>query len=233
MSGWVKLYRGVRKHPALQTMVQRFLWEELLLRAAHKQTKVNWKGQTVGLFAGQLALSVRAICREFDIPHKAARCALDRFERDQLIQQTPIQGTVRGTGKGTVGILVTVCNWEKYQSYEESQGTVEGTVGTHQGHSRGTQNKNLKNLEEERILKDAAPNGDALEFDFDRDLYLMAEQLFGPKGRGLATTAKKKLGDLGKAVNLFQAARTKAEPREYIMKSLGNATKRRSDLCKA
>lgn len=222
MSGWVKLYRGVRRHPALQTMVQRFLWEEILLRAAHKQTKVNWKGQTIGLFAGQLALSVRAICREFDIPHKAARCALDRFERDQLIQQSPIWGTVRGTGKGTVGIIVTVCNWEKYQSYEESHGTVEGTVGTHQGHSRGTQNKNLKNLEEERILKEGAPNGAVR--DLDAELFRLGRELLGPKGGSTVQKAKKAL-KLGGACELFQTARTKDNPAEYIYAALRNAAK--------
>ena len=230
-AGWVKLYRGVRRHPALQTMVQRFLWEELLLRAAHKETRVNWKGQTVGLFAGQLALSVRAICREFDVPHKAARCALERFERDQLIQQNPIQGTVRGTGKGTVGILVTICNWEKYQSYEESKGTVEGTVGTHQGHSRGTQNKNLKNLEEERILKTVAPNGAG--HDVDAELFKLGRELLG-KNAGSTVAKAKRVLKLGGACELFQAARTKENPAEYIYAALRDGKRRaEADPCKA
>lgn len=239
-AGWIKAHRGMLDHPALQTQSRMTLWVVLLMRAAHAGKKVNWKGQSIGLLPGQMAISLRQICRQYEIPHKAARGAIDRFTREGMLIESPILGTVRGTGKGTVGSLISICNWEAYQISTDTEGTVEGTVGAHQGHSRGTQNKNVRMKEDKNLDAEAmpdqmysSPNGDALEFDFDRDLYRMAEQLFGPKGRGLATRAKQKLGDLGKAVNLFQAARTKAEPREYIMKSLGNATKRRSDLCKA
>jgi len=149
--GWIKTERSMIDHPTLQSDMAFRLWSVLLARASYRPTRINWKGQTIHLEPGQLAVSIRSLGREFGWSHKAVRHAISRWNREAMLSETPIWGTVSGAGKGTVGTLITICNWLKYQVQETNEGTVfdigAGTVGAQQGHSRGTQNKKVRKKE--------------------------------------------------------------------------------------
>lgn len=227
-AGWIKAHRSMLEHPALQHDTAFRVWMILLLRAAHKPTKVNWKGQTVGLHSGQVAISVRKLARDYEIPYKSARGAIDRLAREECITLMQIKGAVRGAGEGAVGLLVSICNWERYQSEEESMGAVEGTDRAHQG--RTEQEGEESKTEESKKERGPAPNGTAI--DLDADLYKLGRQILGKDGGAMVTKVKRKLG-LGGAVELFQTARTKDVPIEYIAAALRDRTKARADLCKA
>ncbi|MGI9492179.1 MAG: DUF1376 domain-containing protein [Geminicoccaceae bacterium] len=89
----------------------------------------------------------------------------------------------------------------------------------------------------ERKKEDGAPNGAApapngTAIDLDADLYRLGRQILGKSGGAMVTKAKKALG-LGGAVELFQIARTKDVPVEYIAAALRDRTKARADLCRA
>ena len=235
--GWIKAHRSMLHHPALQNDATFRVWMWFLMLASHKPCKLHWRGQDIGLHAGQLAISVRHFADEYGFTYKAVRHAMDRLIRDRCITVMQIRGAVlgagRGAGRGAIGSIITICNWGEYQGEAEQRGAEFAQNGAQLGRTRGAQNKNGENLEEERKEKTkGTPNG--VTPDLDADLFRLGSELLGDKpGRQAVASAKKVLG-FGKACKLFQEARSKAEPSEYIWAAI-HSHKRRAEVdpCKA
>lgn len=133
MSGWIALSRDITEHPVFAGQPERlYVWVWMLGAAAWRDTKQDASGKTVTVKRGQFLSSYRQISKATGVGVKVIRNLFSRLQDEDTI------GIETGTGR----ILVTICNYEKYQSVKP----VKGTGGAQQGHSRGTQKKQENNI---------------------------------------------------------------------------------------
>jgi DNA-binding transcriptional ArsR family regulator len=155
-AGYVPLPRSTFGHPALQNFTRRGLFTWLWLRAVRDPARIEWRGNLVPLGKGQLVVSVRELAEKNDAGHKEVRGHLEKLKNAGLITLSPILGTVKGTGKGTVGTLVTLCldvfKSDLTAGRGTTEGTVEGRTGAQRGHNGGTLRETIETLETPPIV---------------------------------------------------------------------------------
>lgn len=107
MEGWIKIHRGLLDWEWYSDTNCVRLALHLLLKA-NFQTR-RWRGITVG--RGQLVTSRAALARETGLSEREVRTAVSKLERSDFL-------TCRATSSYTV---VTICNYERYQSSDNSE----------------------------------------------------------------------------------------------------------------
>src|SRR5690349_17140790 len=120
------------------------VWQWMIFTAAYKTHEKAIAGQPAVIRRGQLALSTRLLARQANWGHKAARVFLERLEAFRMIKlQSPskrgqmalnLEGHDLGTPQGTPCTIVTICNYEKYQSAPAAKGTPQGTLRAQELH---------------------------------------------------------------------------------------------------
>jgi hypothetical protein len=130
MSGWIKVFREFADWEwfAVPEMVQVFIY--LLINANFEDKK--WQGKVVE--KGQLITSVDAIKCTTHLSTKQIRTCLSRLEQTgEICRKT--------TNKYT---LITICNYERYQSSDECEGQTKGKQKANEGQSKGNQRATTK-----------------------------------------------------------------------------------------
>ncbi len=127
MTGFIKLYRGWRDTDGLLPSkefsdFEAWLW--LLENAAWKsRSRFNAKGEQIHLNRGQMHVSVRSLCTAFGWSRKRVVSFLGRIEAVNKVV----------TKRGQSGTILTICNYDRYQSCGDSQGDSRGTAGGQPG----------------------------------------------------------------------------------------------------
>lgn len=123
--GWLKLWRKSRRSAVLDDANLWRLWCVLLMDA-------NWEARQLlngqKLEPGQLVVSTRLLAKEF-------RCGKSTIHR--WLSRLEALGNI-GTQSGTLGTVVTICNWGTYQQDDSKSGTPNGTRAGHERDSSGT-----------------------------------------------------------------------------------------------
>lgn len=132
--GYIKLFRKIRQSALYKdcNAKQRDIMINLLLSANHKPNKWIYKGEEYTLKTGQLITSLESIanmCAK-DVTIQNVRTALKKFEKYGFL-------TNESTNKNR---LITIINWEFYQSNEKNQQTNQQVVN-----KQLTTNKNDNN----------------------------------------------------------------------------------------
>jgi hypothetical protein len=143
--GVFAMHRGWFDHPVFATepFTEREAWAWLISEAAWCARIRRIGSAVVELKRGQLAASIRFLAERW----QWSKSRVDRF----LIRLK--NGTMIGTDSGTGILVITICNYDKYQILTTPNGTANGTPsGTSSGTAAG-QTKDLK--QEERTV----PNG--------------------------------------------------------------------------
>lgn len=134
MSGWICLHRGWRDNEVFggpEVMSEREAWSWLIETAAWKPTvRRSAKGERVEIARGQLHTSLRALGTVFGWGKNKVDRFLSRLAKHSMI----------GTASDPNGLIVTICNYDKYQDVQPTRGTVTGTVA---GQSRDTQEQGI------------------------------------------------------------------------------------------
>lgn len=129
MAGYIKLHRGWRNTDGLTPSTVFSDWEAwlwLLENAAWKpRTRFNAKGEEIHLERGQMHVSLSSLASVFGWSKKRVRTFLGRIERVSKVV----------TKRAQSGTLLTICNYDEYQSEGHSQGHSRGTVGAQSGHT--------------------------------------------------------------------------------------------------
>jgi len=107
--GWIKLHRKIIDHPFYGDPEFLSVWITLLLRATHIPINKNWNGKTITLKPGQLIASRKTLSFMTGVNQSKVYRLLKRLENEQQIEQ---QKSPRST-------IITITNWEKYQSGEQ------------------------------------------------------------------------------------------------------------------
>ena len=162
--GWVKLYRCLLDDPIWQcgTNEQKIILVTLLLMANHAEAKWQWNGRPYHCRPGQMITSLNSIREKCGkrISIYNVRTALKRFEKFGFL-------TNHSTNQSR---LITICNWERYQSIAEStdnQVHSRHTSDPQTMHRQPTPNKNNKECKNEKNL--SGERGVSFKDDFSND----------------------------------------------------------------
>ena len=141
-NGWIKLYRCLLDDPIWQcsTNEQKVILVTLLLMANHAERKWQWNGRPYICGPGQMITSLNSIREKVGdaISIKKIRTALRRFEKMGFL-------TNHSTKHNR---LITICNWEFYQSQALTEGNAGGNPWANDSQAEGHRwapNKNVKN----------------------------------------------------------------------------------------
>jgi hypothetical protein len=126
--GWIALHRGWRDSPIFRGEFSRAdAWVWLIEAACWKATRYDISGKTVTLARGQLCASVRQLADVWGWSKSAVDRFLTRLETETMIEREA------GHGK----LVLTVCNYAKYQDRAEAERDSSGTpTGTAAGQQR-------------------------------------------------------------------------------------------------
>jgi hypothetical protein len=146
MDGWIKLYRKLLEKPIwkLSTPEQKSILITILCLVNHEGEEWEWKGQKYNCQPGQKITSLQKIASASGkgVSVQNVRTALERFQKlDFLTNESTKESR-----------LVTVLNWELYQSAENNQQSNQQT-----GNKGVTTNKNDKNDKKKDIYNFSPP----------------------------------------------------------------------------
>lgn len=140
MQGWVKLHRELMEKPIWEssTLEQKVILITLMMMANHKEKEWEFNGQKYVAKPGQFVTSLESIAKKAgqDISIKNVRTALKRFENYGFLAN---QSTNRNR-------LITIVNWELYQSKDDEVASQTASNGQATGKQRAT-NKNVRKKE--------------------------------------------------------------------------------------
>ena len=142
--GWIKVHRKLLDWPWFKNTAVIHLWVYCLLHATHRPHRQLVGTKMVNLAPGQLVFGRVAAAENTGLTVKKVRIALNLLDDNGCIK--------KGRVKGQHFTIITVCNWELYQSDDTKKGRDKGQeragTGPGQGRDRAT-NKNVKNEKKE------------------------------------------------------------------------------------
>lgn len=206
MSGFIALRRKVRQHPLFAGDPAKLgAWVWLLLTACWKETPYDVNGKTITLRRGQLCVSIRQLAAEWGWSKSAVDRFISRLETETMVKREA------GHGK----LVLTICNYDKYQDIREGERDSGGTdTGTRAGQQRDTKEQGNK------ILPLSNDNGAS-------DLWGSAVAYLGERKRPLIGKWCRDYGEVetAQAITAAQFARA-ADPVSYIERTLRGSGKR-------
>lgn len=104
--GWVATYRSIEDHPRYKSDNWFRIWMHILLNASHKEHSAIFNGKKIILKPGQLITGRFKIAEKTGISEHIVYRMLNVLEIEQQIAQQ----------KSTKSTLITVKNWDIYQS---------------------------------------------------------------------------------------------------------------------
>lgn len=157
MSGFVALYREAFEHPMLQDAERFRAWFWLVAHAAWKPTKARIKGDMVELQRGELTFSVRFLADKWGW----SKSRVDRFIADLraegMIATRSKIGTPSNQNAGQGQSIITICNYDEYQSVDDDKrdnsGTQSGTTAGQQRDKEEQDNKITSNIPAPKNLR--------------------------------------------------------------------------------
>ncbi len=163
MSGWIALHRGWRDCEAFEDdatpMSEREAWVWLIENAAWKDTRRrNMKGERIDVRRGQFHTSLRTLGDTFGWGKNKVSRYLEKLVRYGMV----------GTASGQSGVLITICNYDRYQDISENKEVVPGTVA---GQSRDTQEQGKQDSVSNET---GVPPADTVKAIFDLGVTLLA-----------------------------------------------------------
>ena len=186
MSGYVKAYRARFIHPMFEggPWCRGYAWDWMVSQAAWREHQVEIKGRIIQVNRGQFTASVRFMADKFGWSKSTVVRFLTRLKTETMI------GTEDGTGQ----LVVTICNYNKYQDQSEVAGTEDGTAsGTGAGQERDKveEGKEVKEKTEEAAAAKGATPIQKQEGLTNRERLLVAmgadpvSGIIGPNGKYL------------------------------------------------
>jgi hypothetical protein len=124
MTGWIAMDRDALDHPLLQDADKFRAWFWLVANASWKPTRADVGGRMIELDRGQLSFSVRFLAEKWKWPKSTVDRWLKRLEIEKMVN---LSCSKTGTANGTGQLIITICNYDKYQNVNGDAGTPSGT----------------------------------------------------------------------------------------------------------
>ena len=151
MDGWIKLHRKILENPIVSKDSDYLsVWIYLLLNATHKETSAWFKGEKITLKPGQLITGRKQIASKLGVTESKIQRILSCYESEHQIEQ-------QTSNKNR---LISVVNWEFYQSYEQQ---IEQQMNIQRTSSEQPVNTN-KNVKNEKNVRNNNNNNNIARF---------------------------------------------------------------------
>jgi hypothetical protein len=142
--GWIKIHREIQEHWIFTDPIKFKWWIILLMKVNHKEGEILLGNKVYKIKKGQSAFSIRSWAIAFNCSTKTVSSFFELLKNSEMI----IIETLGKWKQSTT--LVTVCNYDKYQSIEETPTPTRFTTPTptqkkHEGNTDGIQSKNVEN----------------------------------------------------------------------------------------
>ena len=161
MSGWFAIKRGAHDHAIFKKNPERFfVWTWMIATAAWKPTRMDAGGKIVDVNRGQLLTSYRQMSDATGVGIQIIRTLITRLQRENAID------TETNTGR----MLITIRNYDKYQSGDGSPNTAANTEATQHQHT-----KEQGNNSDYVGRAENAPPVDPVKVMFDSGIQLLGE----------------------------------------------------------
>ena len=178
MSGYARFHRSLVGHPAFRNDAEAMAFAYLVLRACWRETRVRYKGKAVHLRRGQLAMSVRDLADAMDRDKGWVERLLKRLKSETMVT----------THADTGVMVITICNYEKYQHSNDVRETLGETD------ARQTQDTEQVREEGKKEVSDTEVSSPALKPEHVVEAWNeMAERRGLPKVRSLTAERRRKL----------------------------------------
>ena len=116
MSGWIKIHRDVLKNPWMHDADVLGIWVYILLSVVYQPEDVVFEGKRITLQPGQGLFKMRQVAKILGVSNSKLNRTVTLFKNETQIET---QTTPRNT-------LITVVNWDKYQTGETQNETQMG-----------------------------------------------------------------------------------------------------------
>lgn len=134
-NGFVLAYRSAWSHPAFKDLREAAIWNFLYQNAFWKDGERHFNGHTFQLKRGQIVVSVSFLAKGFGMTEKGVRVVIQKLEKLGMLG---IQGANRGS-------IITICNYDKFQSFGQTEGEQEGKQRANRGQTEGENKKQITN----------------------------------------------------------------------------------------
>lgn len=140
-TGYIPLYRSILKQSWAKDVYLRTLWENLLLNAARKPYKANFKGHEWHLQSGQLVVTAADLGLQLCDRH-GKPASRDQVER--MLQVFVKEGMISIDGEKQKGRVITITNYHEYAQKMDNSPAHEAAQTTAHHEQEGI-NKNINN----------------------------------------------------------------------------------------
>ncbi|ECT2717703.1 TPA: replication protein [Escherichia coli] len=140
-TGYIPLYRSILKQSWAKDVYLRTLWENLLLNAARKPYKANFKGHEWHLQPGQLVVTAADLGLQLCDRH-GKPASRDQVER--MLQVFVKEGMISIDGEKQKGRVITITNYHEYAQKMDNSPAHEAAQTTAHHEQEGI-NKNINN----------------------------------------------------------------------------------------
>lgn len=137
MSGYARIHRQVLDHPAFRNEAEALAFVGMVLRASWRPVRVRYKGRAVELKRGQFAVSVRDFAEAMDRDKGWVERLLKRLRAETMIETRAETGV----------LVITICNYDKYQVGNDERETVRETADE-------TDARQTQDTEQEREIRE-------------------------------------------------------------------------------
>ena len=136
-SGWVKLWREQFTHEISERRpwCDGYAWSYLYSRANFRPTIVNFRNQYIPVERGQFVTSELKLSKIFGWSRRRTNSFLTALERGGMCDNKRTQRF----------IIIGICNYDKFQSTENENGTIDVTADVTTGGQQTHIDKNEKN----------------------------------------------------------------------------------------
>ncbi|HAL7450569.1 TPA: replication protein [Escherichia coli] len=144
-TGYIPLYRSILKQSWAKDVYLRTLWENLLLNAARKPYKANFKGHEWHLQPGQLVVTAADLGLQLCDRH-GKPASRDQVER--MLQVFVKEGMISIDGEKQKGRVITITNYHEYAQKMDNSPAHESAheaAQTTAHHEQEGINKNINN----------------------------------------------------------------------------------------
>jgi hypothetical protein len=176
---WIAVYRSLRTHPIVgflnpdgtrrkgAILCDTMAWIDLCMQANWKDLRENNKGHPVIVERGQLQGGRAWLAQRWGWTEKKVRIFLKKLTDDKMLILGPAKGPEERPAKRNITNIITICNYDIYQTSIEILDAMEAseraTEGASEGPARGhtVTKEQGKQEEEEESLSSGKSQSDA------------------------------------------------------------------------
>ena len=201
--GWVKLWREQFTHEVSERKpwCDGYAWSYLYSQANYKPGVMNFRNQYIPVERGQFITSILKLHQTFGWSRRRTIAYIISLSQRQML-------TYRTTNRF---IMITICNYEKFQGTEDENETTDGTTDAQQMHTikevKEVRNKKARSFKTKRAV--ALADDEFIEalkqnlaykgIDIDREIGKLDAWLLTPRGRGKMRTQQRLVAWLNRA----------------------------------